>query len=317
MMAKNQESEIGHRRSRAFTLVELLVVITIIGILIALLLPAVQAAREAARRMQCANNFKQVGLAMHNYHAAQNCFPSGLFMTDQYYGFGWGAFILPYLESTGLYEQFNGFRDPMYATSSPPPAPPRSFEIGGKFIPAYLCPSDPQDRDLVSCCTGPHNGPTEPEDLAKTNMAGVADSRDWSDARGWPRLDADGIIYGHSKTSVSEITDGTSNTLMVGEIIGEGPGSHAGFFWSTWDIMHTFNGINLPLRIKPSGPWVVEDTGFASYHVGGCHFLLADGSVHFISENISSGVRPVGQPPSVLQALTTRGGGESVSHGID
>jgi prepilin-type N-terminal cleavage/methylation domain-containing protein/prepilin-type processing-associated H-X9-DG protein len=304
----------------AFTLVELLVVITIIGILIALLLPAVQAAREAARRMQCANNFKQAGLAMHSYHAALHSFPSGLMMwlpntcanpgaTSYYYGWGWGAFILPYLEQTGVYEQFD-FRETEYDG-------PRSFKAGANTISGYLCPSDSQGDELVGCCSGRQNGLTDEEDLGRTNMAGVADSRDWSCDGQWPRSDADGVIYGRSKTNVSEITDGTSNTLMAGEVIGFGRDSHAGYFWATWDIMHTANGINFPLRIQPTSPWVVSEMGFASHHPGGCHFAMADGSVHFLSENMSSGVRPAPQPPSVLQALTTRAGGEAINLGID
>lgn len=297
----------------AFTLVELLVVITIIGILIALLLPAVQAAREAARRMQCANNFKQVGLAMHGYHEAVGGFPSGLLMRQAaptFYGWGWGTFLLPYLEMNGIYAQFDGFREPEYDS-------PKSFKAGAIFVPAYLCPSDPQDRELVSCCSGVHNGATENEDLAKTNMAGVADSRDWSDGYGFPRQDGDGVLFESSRVNVSDITDGTSNTLMIGEVIGLGPGTYLGLPWITWDVMDTHNGINLPVRVRPASPWSVTDNGFASYHPGGCNFTMADGSVHFISENISSGLHTPPNPPSVLQALTTRKGGETTAQLLD
>ena len=301
------------RQRRAFTLVELLVVITIIGILIALLLPAVQAAREAARRMQCANNFKQVGLALHNYHSALNSFPMGLNMwragmcatpnvTNSYYGVGWAAVILPYLEQGTIYDAMD-FRKQQY-WSEP------NFAAGGNFIPAYLCPSDPQGAELINVADGISNGASEPEDLAKTNMAGVADSVNWGcGPYPWPLADRNGIFYDRSKVKIAHIIDGTSNTLMVGEVVGGGRGSNRGSFWVTWDILHTYNGINYPLR--SSLPFDALDqavNGFASHHPGGCHFLLADGSVHSLAETIDQ---------NVLAALTTRAEGEIIPEGLD
>ena len=105
-----------HGSGRGFTLVELLVVIAIIGILIALLLPAVQAAREAARRSQCANHFKQVGVAMHNYHSAHECFPPGMYAipitsNPSHFYYSWGAYLLPFLEATGTIRQHRLLRE--------------------------------------------------------------------------------------------------------------------------------------------------------------------------------------------------------------
>ncbi|MBN2296158.1 MAG: DUF1559 domain-containing protein [Pirellulales bacterium] len=313
------------RKPKAFTLVELLVVIAIIGILIALLLPAVQAAREAARRMQCANNFKQVGVAAHSYHAAIGTFPTGVDMwtngtcsapsgwtSGMYYNFGWGAFFLPYMEHSSVYDQLEP--DIRCYGWSP------NYELGAEFINQYLCPSDPQGRELVSCCTKPAgqgNGTRQEEDLAITNMSGVSDSRIWrcltSGTYRWPRSDGNGVLFNNSQVKISEITDGTSSTLLVGEIPGAGPNSYLGQFWISWNVMSTENGINLPLRLKLNTgidptPWSSSTFGFGSYHPGGCHFLYADGSSHFLQETISQ---------HVLEQLTTRAGGETIDTSIE
>jgi prepilin-type N-terminal cleavage/methylation domain-containing protein len=308
--------------ARAFTLVELLVVIAIIGVLIALLLPAVQAARESARRTQCANNFKQVGLACHNYEVAVGSFPTGINMwrqstgacsfipvpSNQYIAFGWGTFILPYLEKSTVYDRFEfsrGNSGYYYSEGG-------SWIAGGQFIDAYLCPSEPTGRQLVSCCTGIKNGTVEEEDLAVTHMAGVADSLDWTCNGAWPRAGSDspagirpanGVFFQRSHVRVAEISDGTSNTLLIGEIIAAPPPEQFnGMFWSTWNVLDTHNPINYSLRVYTS-PWDTATGSFASYHPQGCNFVLGDGSVRFVSENIDQ---------RTLQALATRGGGEVV-----
>ena len=305
-----------------FTLVELLVVIAIIGVLVALLLPAVQAAREAARRSHCSNNLKQVGLAMHNYLSAKNTFPTGIFMylgppdapashcsnpgnSNTYTGWSWSTFILPYLEEMTTYQRID-FKENTYAG-------PKSFKAGGTFISSYVCPSDPEGAGLVHCCSTPPNGTDPREDLARTNMAGVSDSRDWSCASsGFPRLDGNGMLFNRSQIRPRHITDGTSKTLIVGEIVGLSKLANApftGMFWPTWNIMHTANGINLPLRPDfaslpgADSPWNVSTMSFASHHPAGCHFAFADGSVMFVNETIND---------SLLAALTTRDGGEIV-----
>ena len=136
-----------------FTLVELLVVIAIIGILIAMLLPAVQAAREAARRMQCCNNFKQVGVALHNYHSTANTFPPGWQHAEYdcgldffFEGFGWGTFILPYTERNDVYTNLtlegtfpNRFKD----------AANGHVNACGATVNTFLCPTDPQSEPRV------------------------------------------------------------------------------------------------------------------------------------------------------------------------
>jgi prepilin-type N-terminal cleavage/methylation domain-containing protein/prepilin-type processing-associated H-X9-DG protein len=318
-----------------FTLVELLVVIAIIGILIALLLPAVQAAREAARRSQCANNFKQVGVACHNYVSAKKVFPIGIEMwrtqaacsyisdprndgSGKYFGFGWGTFILPYLESDAIYASMDfRVRGQAYPEAS------KNLPAGKNYVHSYICPSEQQGRIQISYTSG-GNG----EDLALgvTHMAAVADSgrdRNGIDPRnpapsnytcgnpstGFPRPDGNGILYQRSRTKPSQVTDGTSHTFLIGEVIASNdktrvnfPG-HAGYFWSTWDVIDTHLGINAAIVLAGYLPGLPDEEGFASYHRGGCHFVFGDGHVAFISENTG---------PIVLAALSTRSGGETV-----
>ena len=299
---------------RAFTLVELLVVITIIGILIALLLPAVQAAREAARRMQCANNFKQAGLALHNYHAALKTFPPGVIWwypgtsgcgpqgsAQAYCGFAWSTFILPYCEQKALQDEidFNAG----ICTANPPDD--ENFALSGTLISMYLCPSDPQAGDLIMYTGSGQNGASADEDLRQTNITGIAGSGAWT-CPIWPiQFDLlDGMMGERKGCRIRDVVDGTSNTLMLGEVTGGGPGSHVAHMWMTFNMVGTGDGINGPFTV-PGGldpaAWNLRETGPSSHHPGGCHFLLADGSVQVLSENIAQ---------LALVALTTRDGGE-------
>jgi prepilin-type N-terminal cleavage/methylation domain-containing protein/prepilin-type processing-associated H-X9-DG protein len=298
-MSVGPSSTIKHPKA-GFTLVELLVVITIIGILIALLLPAVQAAREAARRMQCSNNFKQVGLAMHNYHSSKGCFPFGC-LTD-FVGNGgtkewsWGAYVLPYMELQGVYDLID-FNAANYTVG----AKNRQAEL--VQIEAYLCPSDPEYGELV----GVTGTITNPVYASMTNMAGVADSVNaFLTGAGWPYYarpfpEADGVMAGGTHScSISDIKDGTSNTLMIGEVTGRGKGSHECQIWIGDNFMGSIQGINGYKTLPGGGTYGgMYDTGFSSYHPGGCNFAMADGSVSFLSQNIAR---------DILAALTTRNG---------
>jgi prepilin-type N-terminal cleavage/methylation domain-containing protein len=298
-------NRITHRSG--FTLVELLVVITIIGILIALLLPAVQAAREAARRMQCANNFKQVGMALHNYHAGKGCFPMG--MADNGGWWGWSTFILPYIEQQSVYDLYT-FTGANHYWST---LPTHNREATKMWISAYLCPSDPQAQGPNATNGVPISGSTPNEFAAITDMCGVSDSVEWMTSdNAWPRRfsEVDGIFGANQSCTVAEITDGTSNTLAVGEVTGGGVGSRLGNFWATWNLQDTAEGINGP-HTTPGGVYPPDVggvgtgsdwAGFASFHSGGCNFAVADGSVHFLSQNIAQ---------SILAALTTRNGPSS------
>ena len=219
------------RRPGGFTLVELLVVIAIIGILVALLLPAVQAAREAARRTACQNNFKQVGVALHNYHSAQQVFPPGTRFTQVSNAscpeteaggersFGWGAFILPYLEEQQLYDQLD--LDINVFTGV-------NWDASAILVSAYVCPSEANDSSWVDCCTGKDHGGAPGDDWRLSNMAGIGDS---VEAHCWlyqPHAIGRGTLFNYSKINIGKITDGSSHTAMVGEVV-SALGSDAGW----------------------------------------------------------------------------------------
>ena len=172
-----------------------------------------------------------------------------------------------------------------------------NYDLAQTFVETYLCPTDPQGRELIAYGSGTM--------YAKTNMAGVADSRNHTcDAYGWIRRDGDGVMFQGSAVKVTEIYDGSSQTLVIGEIVGIGRGTNHGMAWCTWNVIGTRNGINHPLKFSPIGSvWDLDEGGYASHHPGGCNFVFADGSVHFLSENISQ---------LIVTALTTRKAGDIV-----
>ena len=327
MWAEHQRR--SRQRTAAFTLVELLVVIAIIAILVALLLPAVQAAREAARRTQCSNHFKQIGVAAHNYHTADGRFPLGELYVhtawnplglEQYYAKGWAVRILPYMEQvelSNLYSVENGIFG-IYG--------PNQIDLGLNRIEHYLCPSDPQDELIwVGSNRNTYTNISIPgTDLGiafyKTNVGGVVDSLsswepgdqhgDYGDGTGtgrgqMPLIHGDGMMLNVLAVKIRDVFDGTSNTLMIGELTGGEQGSHRGPQWVHFNLFTTVFGINGPGSIPGDGFFerTLDDT-FSSYHPGGCHFLRADGSVHFESETIDA---------AILAALTTRRGGDVTS----
>ena len=239
------------RHSRGFTLVELLVVIAIIGVLIALLLPAVQAAREAARRSQCSNNLKQIGIALHNYHSAHNCFPPG----GLDYGWSYRAdsrpepepadktvknlnglvLLLPYLEQQPLYEKYD-FRQCASHAGSPGQtqsniiSSSRPFagdavasgngDVISQMVPVFICPSDPYDVLLPA---GSAYGIKAGSSLraVKTNYDFSALRSDFDYFNDWTLLKATAkCMFGeNSDTTIAKVTDGTSNTVAVVETV--------------------------------------------------------------------------------------------------
>ena len=300
------------RKRPGFTLVELLVVIAIIGILIALLLPAVQAAREAARRSQCSNNFKQAALALHNYSDSHKMFAPGSFTwrandcppnVGSKYGWGWATFALAYMEQNAIYDEID-FGESSYNSST-------SYRAADALITAYLCPSDPQNGEYmeITGATGPDGQPNRPDgrDFAIVSIAGVTDSTNWK-CTYFPRHfnDADGIMADRQGCRTRDILDGTSNTLMLSECTGAGGGTNVGKTWYIFSQLDTYDGINGPLTIQGgclSSAYNFRTSGPSSYHPGGCNFALADGSVRFIGETIDR---------VTLAGITTRAGKETV-----
>jgi prepilin-type N-terminal cleavage/methylation domain-containing protein/prepilin-type processing-associated H-X9-DG protein len=313
-------------RKHAFTLVELLVVITIIGILIALLLPAVQAAREAARRMQCCNNLKQLGLAIHNYHDIWQRFPLGAACFSVWdidgsvehvnkHGSMFVA-ILPFVEQQSLYDCCNFKTD----TDRNSVFPGTTTHIYETWITAYLCPSDDQRKYWDG---NPMNNDTKGQKRATSNYAGsmgwqafgggtfIGDpsSPNGSDTHanysyfgpggtGGAHLSG---VFSHTAwgAAINEITDGTSNTIAIGEIRPK-CSMHARDGWmgvnSLW--FTTTTPINYPSCADEPGydqatvnlgilAQCSIEQGYKSTHPGGCGFVFCDGSVAFLSENIN------------------------------
>ena len=304
-----------------FTLVELLVVIAIIGILIALLLPAVQAAREAARRMQCTNNLKQMGLAAHNYHDSIKSFFPGVMYHENLdtsanhsiapgYGLycgmvGWAAFLLPYMEQQSLYNDLD-FTKTMYTDCVPHP-----YCFGSPYdesSPNYMAPDGNVDN-MVPCTSAPSSFicPTSPSSRPRGTQKdyGVI-SVDWGE-RTSPALGAENnrtnlvAFYHNSGTSMGKITDGTSNTLMVIEkssVVKTYQITHDGSAYSAFNPFlfenHQACGFVKPTiayvafmpinsHIAPNNAHYQAARGF---HTGGVNAARFDGSVSFLSETL-------------------------------
>jgi prepilin-type N-terminal cleavage/methylation domain-containing protein len=197
------------RPARGFTLIELLVVISIIGVLVALLLPAVQAAREAARRAQCVNNLKQVGLALHNYEGTCQVLPSGYVSafdsagTDLGPGWGWATMVLPRMEQSSLFASVNfsvGVESPANLTS-------RLTIVSG-----FLCPSDRVEPSWPAVSRDPATGVVFQVicQVAPSNYVGMSGYSE-------PGPDGEGVFFRNSSIAFRDITDGLSQTITVGE----------------------------------------------------------------------------------------------------
>ncbi len=292
------------KHKKAFTLVELLVVIAIIGILIALLLPAVQAAREAARRTQCSNNLKQVALAIHVHHDILKSFPrSGSRFEDIHSWFRsqswtWIARILPYIEQNNLYEMGN--IDEGHFLNNP---------VISKSIPEFFCPSDTASVESPSTVAIDSNfwdrapggltnykassGSNWPWGLfVYTGTNGTADPF-W----GIP----DGVFSSSDirfSRTMRDVTDGTSQTYMIGEDI---PSINKWSYWFFADGIASTSAI--PPNLMDPLDWH-DAFSFRSRHPGGLQFAFVDGSVRFIEESITT---------RIYRELSTIQGGETIA----
>lgn len=271
-------------KRHAFTLVELLVVIAIIGILIGLLLPAVQAAREAARRMSCSNNLAQLALAIHHHEFNYEYLPSGVLDSEGPIRneinagkhLSWCAQILPYIEQSNAYKKLD-FDASAYA--------PENAEVRTLQISTFQCPSNPAPYTYDSG-----------EGWAASDYAGC-----YHDVEAPIDSDNHGVLFLNSKIRFSDIPDGTTHTILLGEHLGDR------------DRLGWLSGTRATLRNTDSfvdESWEeyeskqlgsLEVGGFGSHHRGGANFAFTDGSVRFMSHSIE---------PSLLQYLGNRADGE-------
>lgn len=317
----------NNRRARAFTLIELLVVIAVIGVLISLLLPAVQYAREAARRARCTNNLKQMGLALHNYSDIHEVFPPGyvsLWNTrlgeDTGPGWGWASFLLPYLERDDVYQSINfdlniEIQENITARLRP--------------LRVYLCPSDQMPQRWMSTREGVFVLQSGEEIhnvfqialTAGSNYVGVF-------GIGEPGVGGDGVFFRNSGIGLRDVRDGLSQTMFVGERCRR---LNYGRGYATWvgsitpAALYSCGGaIDPDAPPGQNGCWKEDPSGmtlghtgegkgpgaangdinqFLSEHGWGCNFLFGDGHVRFISGSIDY---------NLYKAMSTRDGGELV-----
>jgi prepilin-type N-terminal cleavage/methylation domain-containing protein/prepilin-type processing-associated H-X9-DG protein len=300
------------RRPAGFTLVELLVVIAIIGVLVALLLPAVQAAREAARRMKCQNHLRQIGIGLHNYHDSLSTLPPGGAGTPSAAaandGMGFHVFILPYVEQNAL--------QPLFNMSTPYNAAPNRA-LGARRVSFYLCPSA---INLYTENTGEnpttgergwtthYHGNMGPNDLVASRYE-VVGSTNGGQAQ-------QGVLGRDSRIRIAQITDGTSNTFLVGETSWTRGSPTNAVGYRVWhrgcntnnalacgSCRNVANGLGT-VWAGGGATAAYNNFSFGSIHPSATNFLFCDSSVRSISNNI---------PLGLLMATASRDGGETTT----
>jgi prepilin-type N-terminal cleavage/methylation domain-containing protein/prepilin-type processing-associated H-X9-DG protein len=326
----------SHRHSKGFTLVELLVVIAIIGILVALLLPAIQAAREAARRADCNNKLKQLGIALQNFHDTYGNFPPGM-TDDDTKNFGWGTYILPFIEKETLYDSIAnniGLGGTVYDA--------KMLVRGGAshsnidtwnnividaavqqpytktILPSYLCPSNPIPKLDNNGFAASHYVGNAGTEIATFTAQGCASGTFQGRAQtGVLLFDNNNTVT--TVTNMASVTDGTSNTIMVGEIGSSenvSPQNNTNGNFPLWSGGNNDGGCNTQMMgshlrladvnffINRKIGGVYSDCSFGSFHPGGAQFVLVDGSVQFFANEINV---------IVYRYLGSRNDGEIVS----
>lgn len=289
---------------RAFTLIELVVVLAIVGVLLALLLPAVQRVRDAAARIKCANNLHQIGLAAHQYHDAMGSFPAGMRLQafqDPYLFMSWLTQLLPYVEQQNLW----WITQDAYQQSHIPWRNPPHLGLA-TVIDTFACPADPRVASTR---------------IAQRSKYLVA-LTSYLDVEGQNALNLNGMLFCDSRLRMADVTDGTSQTLFAGE---RPPSTDFQYGWWYAGAGQRFTGSadmvlgvqeqNLLRVMKgscPPGTYSYAPGSlsnqcdmfhFWSLHIGGAHFLFVDGSTHFLSYDAAP----------LLPALASRAGDETVA----
>jgi len=328
-------SRIRFQAKRGFTLIELLVVIAIIAILIGLLLPAVQKVREAAARTQCVNNMKQQGLALHNFHDVNNRLPAALCLGQTWYSgyqreappggtqpngypvdgafYSWAYQIAPNFEQGNMYNAFNKANWPWWQYLPGVPATGANTANGVKAK-VMSCPADSRS-DLV--CNDAGNL------AALTSYLGVNGKDQFKEDGG-----QDGILYINSQVKLVSITDGTSNTVMVGE---RPPSNdlYYGWMWAGSGDFPYFGSTDVVLGVRertaPNGaqdffrpgsmndPTNIHRYHFWSLHPGGGNWLFGDGSVRFITYSAGTAFIQGSSTVTLMEAMASRASGEVFS----
>jgi prepilin-type N-terminal cleavage/methylation domain-containing protein/prepilin-type processing-associated H-X9-DG protein len=293
----------------AFTLIELLVVIAIIGVMTALLLPAVQAAREAARKMSCANNLRQVTLAIHNYESAFKMMPPGSYhQTPDGFSWGMAAYLLPFMEEAAAFESID-FGNPHCGEHIKAIQAMGRNDPSSQQVSILLCPSDPlTSRSLLSGPLGPLPYSGDVGVLFPANYLGMAGSNDpditgtYNGCSGM--IDGDGMMYSRSFRRFRDVLDGTANTIVVGE---RAIPYDLGWGWPMCGGHECEHYVSSKLGLlqgnhNPS-EYFIHNQHFWSWHPGGCHISMVDGSVKFFTYSTDY---------NTYLSLSTRGGKEVI-----
>lgn len=317
------------RRRFGFTLIELLVVIAIIAVLVALLLPAVQQAREAARRTQCKSNMHNIGIALHNYHEQNKCFPASRYSvgtTSAYGGFppgngypgtttftnatGW-IMLLPFIDQGPLYNAYNHSGAAAWCTwaggysagqmAGLPNSSDLNYPVTSTKLQVLLCPSDPGEFYWPGIGNANYSISSALPGGAKTNYDFTSSWREWY-FQGWEGVwEGDQnrpMFWSNSRTTIGDVTDGTSQTAMISECT-RTPSSSAMHPWAHnciysfgVDLTNVWSNNAINSWTQSGGAPIVGSVAqwgtAASLHPGGCHILMGDGSVRFVSQSINA-----------------------------